>query len=120
MKKNLKRALCLAMLLFIAAQILPAAAEGYTIDGIRELVAGVDEPVKLEDGTSRPLINFDNAATTPALIPVMDEVNAKLLMYASIGRGYSLKSDYTTDLYEKTRETVMRFVGLDPTTPRTA
>ncbi len=114
MKKTFKRALCLAMLLFIAAQILPAAAEGYTIDGIRELVAGVDEPVKLEDGTSRPLINFDNAATTPALIPVMDEVNQKLLMYASIGRGYSLKSDYTTDLYEKTRETVMRFVGLDP------
>ena len=43
----------------------------YTIDNIRDYVIGVDEPVELGDGTMQPLINFDNAATTPALKPVM-------------------------------------------------
>ena len=78
-------------------------------------MAGVDEPVELADGTARPQINFDNAATTPALIPVMEEVNRKLLMYGSIGRGFSQKSNYSTELYEETRRTVLSFVGLDQT-----
>ena len=63
----------------------------YTIDNIRDYVVGVDEPVELMDGSTRPLINFDNAATTPALKPVMDEVDSKLEMYGSIGRGFSIK-----------------------------
>ena len=35
-------------------------------------------------------------------------------MYGSIGRGFSQKSNYSTDLYERTRETVLSFVGLNP------
>ena len=59
-------------------------------------------------------INFDNAATTPALKPVMDEVDSKLEMYGSIGRGFSQKSNYSTDLYNDTRDKVLEFVGADP------
>ena len=114
MGKALKRVGCLLLAACLAAACVPAAAEGYTIDNIREYVAGVDEPVELADGTRRPLINFDNAATTPALTPVIEEVNRKLLMYGSIGRGFSQKSNYSTDLYHATRETVLSFVGLDP------
>ena len=66
----------------------PAADGPYTIDNIRDYVVGVDTPVELGDGSARPLINFDNAATTPALKPVMDEVDSKLEMYGSIGRGF--------------------------------
>ena len=69
--------------------------------------------IRLEDGTERPLINFDNAATTPALQDVMDEVNSKLSMYGSIGRGFSQKSNYSTDLYNATRKKVLDFVGAD-------
>ena len=91
------------------------AADGpYTIDNIRDYIVGVDELVKLEDGSSKPLINFDNAATTPALRPVMNEVNSKLEMYGSIGRGFSQKSNYSTDLYNSTRNKVLDFVGADP------
>ena len=110
----------LLSLLLSAAVILglfPALAEdapSLTIDNVRQYVVGVEEPVTLEDGTTRPLINFDNAATTPALRPVMDEVNDKLLMYGSIGRGFSKKSDVSTDLYNSTRDKVLSFVGLDP------
>ena len=88
----------------------------YTIETIRNAVVGLDEPVELEDGTKRPLINFDNAATTPALLPVMNEVDQKLKMYGSIGRGFSLKSNYSTDLYHAVREKVLAFVGADPET----
>ena len=86
----------------------------YTIDNIRNYVVGVDEPVTLEDGTTKPLINFDNAATTPALQPVLDEVENELSMYGSIGRGFSQKSNHSTDLYNKTRDKVLAFVGADP------
>ena len=86
----------------------------YTIDNIRQYVIGVDEPVELTDGTMRPLINFDNAATTPALKPVMDAVDAEMKMYGSIGRGFSQKSNHSTDLYLDTRDAVIEFVGADP------
>ena len=115
MKNRWTRFCCLLLMVCIAAAWIPAAAEEYTIDNIRQYVAGLDEPVELADGTARPQINFDNAATTPALIPVMEEVNRKLLMYGSIGRGFSQKSNYSTELYEETRRTVLSFVGLDQT-----
>ena len=85
-----------------------------TIDNVRSFVTGVDEPVTLEDGTLRPLINFDNAATTPALVQVVDTVSRELMMYGSIGRGFSLKSDYSTKLYGGIREKVLQFTGADP------
>ena len=114
MKNTLLRICCLLLIAGLAASWIPASAEGYTLSNIRQYVAGVEEPVELADGTTRPQINFDNAATTPALIPVMEEVNQKLLMYGSIGRGFSQKSNLSTELYEKTRNTVLSFVGLDP------
>ena len=68
----------------------------------------------LEDGTSRQAINFDNAATTPALSPVMDEVNRQLMVYGSIGRGFSQKSNHSTEMYELTRDKVLQFLNADP------
>ncbi len=84
-----------------------------TIDNIRSQVVGVNEPIKLKDGTERSLINFDNAATTPALQPVEDAVNEELKMYGSIGRGFSAKSNHSTDLYNEVREKVISFVGAE-------
>ena len=84
-----------------------------SLDNIRDFVVGLDSEVELEDGSKVVLVNFDNAATTPALKPVLDEVNEKLEMYGSIGRGFSPKSDYSTALYHKTREKVLHFLGAD-------
>lgn len=91
-----------------------AAPQAYSIDNIRKYVIGIDEPVELEDGTKQPAICFDNAATTPALQPVLDEVVAQLSMYGSVGRGFSQKSNHSTDLAMDTREKVCAFVGADP------
>lgn len=85
--------------------------EPITIDNIRNLVVGIDEPIELKDGTKRALINFDNAATTPVLKPVEDAVNKEFEMYGSIGRGFSAKSNHSTDVYNEVREKVLSFVG---------
>lgn len=117
MRKPAKMLLSLLLSAALILGLFPALAEDaqpLTIDNVRQYVVGVEEPVTLEDGTTRPLINFDNAATTPALRPVMDEVNDKLLTYGSIGRGFSKKSDISTELYNETRNKVLSFVGLDP------
>ena len=95
----------------IAAELDPKTH--YTLDNIRDYVVGVDELVELSDVTKRKLINFDNAATTPVLTPVMDEVNQKMLMYGSIGRGFSQKSDYTTAIYNSVRNKILNFLNLE-------
>ncbi len=81
-----------------------------TVEGIREQIVGLDEPMELLDGTKRPVLGFDNAATTPALREVMEEVNRQLCRYGSIGRGFGPKAEYTTELFNRTRRKVLEFV----------
>ncbi len=118
MKNNIIRCFAAFLLAFVllagCCAAAEEAAEKITLENIRDYVVGLDTPVKLEDGTQRILINFDNAATTPALKPVQEAVDQELLMYGSIGRGYSQKSDHSTDVYTKTRDKVLAFVGVDP------
>lgn len=102
--------ICTGIISFTAAS---QAAQTYTLDNIRDYIVGIDEAVELEDGTSTAVINFDNAATTPALQPVVDEVNEKLKMYGAIGRSVSQKSYYSTDVYSDTRSKVLSFVNAD-------
>ncbi|MEE3429063.1 MAG: aminotransferase class V-fold PLP-dependent enzyme [Ruminococcus sp.] len=88
--------------------------DGYSIDNIREFVVGLDTPVELIDGTTTPMINFDNAATTPALKAVKDAIDKELEMYGSIGRGFSQKSNHSTDVYNSVRDKVLDFLEADP------
>ena len=127
MKKHFRSILCLLLALCMCGAALAGCSgqskdksdDGkdekedvtYTLDNIRDYIVGLDEPVELEDGSKQALINFDNAATTPAFLPVMDEVNDKLKTYGSIGRGFSQKSNISTDIYNNTREKVLKFVG---------
>ncbi len=90
-----------------------SADEKITMENIRNYVVGIDEPVELKDGTRQPLINFDNAATTPSLTPVSAKVEEELKMYGSIGRGFSQKSDHSSDMVAATRQKVIKFVGAD-------
>ena len=47
--------------------------ERLTIHNVRERTVGVDARVPLLDGTQRQYVNFDNAASTPSLRPVLDK-----------------------------------------------
>ena len=81
---------------------------------IRRMFVGIDSEVELADGKKVPAINFDNAATTPSLIPVMEEVNKQLAYYGSIGRGKGQKSAHSTEIYEKGRLAVLDFFNAPP------
>ena len=120
--KEMKKWLAMFIILTLSISMLsacgkgeaPKAEDGYNLDNIRDYVVGIDEEMELADGSKKTVTNFDNAATTPALQPVADEVEEELKKYGSIGRGFSPKSDYSTDLYNNTRDKVLDFVGADP------
>src|SRR5512135_635262 len=78
---------------------------------VRNRVVGNGKLVPVLDGSSRPYINFDNAASTPALREVMDTVNAFMEWYSSVHRGTGFKSRVATQAYDDARHIVADFVG---------
>ena len=75
---------------------------------------GTQVEVPVLDGTTRRYINFDNAASTPALKVVRDGVVAFLENYASVHRGTGFKSQLSTWAYDQARREVLRFLDADP------
>jgi len=86
------------------------------IHNVRQAVVGIDAQVPLLDGTHRAYVNFDNAASTPALRPVFDTVNDFLTWYSSVHRGTGFKSQVCTLAYEEAHDIVCEFLGADPAT----
>ncbi|WP_432409678.1 aminotransferase class V-fold PLP-dependent enzyme [Wukongibacter sp. M2B1] len=79
----------------------------------RSFVHGVNIKIPLPIGKYVSEINFDNAATTPPLNSVLNEILAFSPMYSSIHRGTGFKSRYSSMLYENSRQLVAKFVGAD-------
>lgn len=79
----------------------------------RSYVHGVNIKIPLANNSYVSEINFDNAATTPPLNTVLSEVLTFSSMYSSIHRGTGYKSRYSSYKYEKSRETIAKFVGAD-------
>jgi cysteine desulfurase/selenocysteine lyase len=86
----------------------------HEIKKFRELIVGVNHRVPLTDGNYVTGINFDNAATTPPFTSVIKEITDFAPWYSSIHRGKGYKSVLSTELLEKSRETVGHFVHADP------
>ncbi len=89
---------------------------GLTIHSVRDEIVGIETQVPLLDGSHRQYVNFDNAATTPALRPVHDKLNEFMAWYSSVHRGAGFKSQIATEAYELAHEIVVCFVGADPQT----
>src|SRR5258706_14296812 len=85
-----------------------------TLADIREQIVGVHQQVPLLDGNMRQYINFDNAASTPALGEVLDTVNEFMGWYSSVHRGTGFKSRVATQAYDDARRITGEFVGADP------
>ena len=85
-----------------------------SIAALRDQIVGIDTRVPLLDGSSRPYINLDNGASTPAFRGVMEKVNQLMENYASIHRGVGFKSLVSTHTYEQARQVVAEFVTADP------
>ena len=58
-----------------------------TPEKIRGMIYGLDALVQHGNGRMLPMVNLDNAATTPPFHAVAQEVQKQLLYYGSIGRG---------------------------------
>jgi len=80
----------------------------------RHLVVGVDTKIPLPNGQYTTPINFDNAASTPPFVSVMEEINHFANMYSSIHRGTGYKSQVSSKLFEDARSIVLKFVNADP------
>lgn len=86
--------------------------EKWTIGRIKDAVVGNDKRVPVISGEERRYINFDNAASTPTLIPVMETIRSFMDWYSSIHRGTGFKSQLSTHFYEQSRETVRKFFNI--------
>ena len=80
---------------------------------LRDRIVGVNQLVPLLDGSRVPYVNLDNAASTPALIDVMDAINRLMPYYASVHRGTGFKSRLCTVAYDQAHEIIGRFVSAD-------
>lgn len=80
----------------------------------RDLLVGLDTSIPLANGSYIGAINFDNAATTPPLAYVMDQLIKFSPWYSSIHRGAGYKSQLSSSLYDEARKIIGGFVGADP------
>lgn len=83
------------------------------IDNYRDLFEGLDIPVKLEDGSFKVPINFDNGATTPPFKYVGEVIKESIEMYGAIHRS-GQKALYSTEAYEQSKIKVLKFFNLRP------
>lgn len=81
------------------------------INPYRHLVCGVEEKI-LQDGVERTHINFDNAATTPPFNCVLEDIMDFAPWYSSIHRGVGYKSQYSSKIFDNSRNVVATFLGI--------
>jgi selenocysteine lyase/cysteine desulfurase len=82
-----------------------------TSGGLGIRLVGDDIEVPCVDGTARPYLSLDSAASTPALPAVAERVQAFLPWYSSVHRGAGWKSQMATAEYEEARAAILAFAG---------
>lgn len=84
----------------------------YDINQVRE-----DFPILSRKIYDKPLVYFDNAATTQKPLCVLDAMREEYLnVNANVHRGVHWMSQQATELHEQARETVRRFINAKSTT----
>jgi selenocysteine lyase/cysteine desulfurase len=82
--------------------------------GLRKEILGIDTAIPLLDGTERPYVFLDNAASTPTFRRVLNCVTEFLPWYSSVHRGTGFKSLLATEVFDRAHDIVAEFVGADP------
>lgn len=75
-------------------------------------IVGIDTKVQISNGDYVKAINFDNAATTPALKCVIENIVKNIDIYGSIGRGAGYKAEMTTKIYNECREYLLEYFNI--------
>jgi len=81
---------------------------------LRSAIVGIDTIVPLLDGSERPYVFLDNAASTPSFRSVLRAVEEFLPWYSGVHRGTGFKSLLSTELFDRAHDVVARFVAADP------
>lgn len=81
----------------------------YTIKNISKYIIGNKLKIPMINGKPVESINFDNAASTPILQPVVQYVEDYLPWYSSVHRGTGFKSQLSTELYDFCHERIANF-----------
>lgn len=78
---------------------------------LRKLVVGTDTKIPIKNGAMATAINFDNAATTPPFVSVIQQVLNFAPWYSSVHRGTGYKSQLSSKVYDDSRLEIMKFVN---------
>lgn len=84
-----------------------------SLNSNRKNVAGIGMLVPLQNGSMVKEINFDNAATTPPLKSVLNELTNFSPYYSSYHRGMGYKSQLSSALYDYSKEKILDFLQGD-------
>lgn len=79
----------------------------------RQNVLGIKQKVPVNQSQKVNYINFDNAASTPALQSVMKEVGDFLSWYSGVHRGTGYKSLLSSQLYDEAHAIIGQFLQAD-------
>ena len=90
-----------------------AADHTLTFADLRSEIIGIDTFVPLLDGTERPYVFLDNAASTPTFKRVLKCVEEFLPWYSGVHRGTGFKSLLATEVFDTAHDIVGNFVGAD-------
>jgi cysteine desulfurase/selenocysteine lyase len=85
----------------------------FTIKNVVENIVGIDKHVPLLNGETTRYINFDNAASTPTLKPVLKSINEFMEWYSNIHRGTGFKSQLSTHFFDLARDVVAKFFNIN-------
>lgn len=77
-----------------------------------DLLVGIDFEINTVDGKRVRTINFDNAATTPPFRNILESIISLSNYYGSIGRGAGYKAEFTTNLYNESKEYILNFFNI--------
>lgn len=79
----------------------------------KNLVVGTNAKIPISSGKLVSSINFDNAATTPPFVSVLNKILDFAPWYSSIHRGRGYKSQISSEIYDNSRKIVSNFVKAD-------
>jgi cysteine desulfurase / selenocysteine lyase len=88
------------------------ADDKLTIAQLPGLLIGAGTMVPTLHG-DREYVNFDNAASTPTFAPIAESVQQFLRWYSNVHRGTGFKSQLSSWVFERSRDLVAEFVGVD-------
>lgn len=86
---------------------------GFPFQTFRRQIIGIDCQVPTRRSLQADYVHFDNAASTPALQPIVERLGDYLRWYSGVHRGTGHKSLLSSHYYDKSHDITGRFVGAD-------